>query len=86
MLHTSPYIVPFVGYTETPTQLIFKYVPICLGNVLRDKTFSSIQILVKIARDIACGMRDIHANNIIHFDLKPGNTFSQFNNDSKRFN
>ena len=72
-LRNRSYIVPFVGFSEDPHLLIFKYVPVCFDKVLQDKTSDiSLLGLIKIAKDIACGMRDIHANNIVHFDLKPG--------------
>ena len=72
-------MVPFVGYAEEPAILIFKYIPVCFVDVLKDKSFISLQNLVRIAKDIALGMRDIHVNNIIHFDLKPGkNTKKDF--------
>ena len=72
MLKDSKFIVPFVGFTEDPMYLVFKFVPLTLSNILRNRRDSSVSSLVNIARDIACGMRDIHANNIVHFDLKPG--------------
>ena len=72
LLRERSYIAPFVGFTEEPSLLIFKYVPVCFSDVLQNASNVSMHWLVKIARDIACGMQDIHANNIVHFDLKPG--------------
>ena len=86
MCRNSSYIVPFVGYSEDPCLLVFKYMPVCLSAVLDNRTFSSLASLVLVARDIARGMRNIHANNIVHFDLKPGkNTVTASNNGRKCF-
>ena len=88
MLKSAKYIVPFVGFTEEPYLLLFKYIPVCLEHVLfhKTKTHLSSSAVVKIAKDIACVMRDIHANNIVHLDLKPGKQSIQVIKQSQRFN
>lgn len=43
------------------------------GKPLNGANIPSVDVLSKVARGVLCGLGAIHAQNVIHFDLKPDN-------------
>jgi serine/threonine protein kinase len=75
-LSQHPNIAYFVGYCESPSAIIMKFYPRSLANALNipSMQFSSLTC-VQIARDVACGLMEMHRREMIHFDLKPGKNY-----------
>ena len=75
LIPPNPNVVRFVGYTETPkSAIIMKCYEGSLRDLIRDNQVTiDAKLTQKIARDIATGMKIIHAMNILHLDIKPLN-------------
>ena len=73
----SEYIVQFLGVVETPDKLciVTEYMP--LGSLdkafIKKKEVFTPQYKLRIAKDVAKGIKFMHSNGIIHRDIKPGN-------------
>jgi serine/threonine protein kinase len=75
---SAPYVVKFIGVTvEAKIGLLKCVIEYCpkgsLANFLPELSKTSYHNLLKIAYQIASGLVVIHAAEIIHGDLKPGN-------------
>ena len=71
-LPKSPFLVQFIGYSENPMTITMKYYPASLKLLLEHSVFEfDNAICIKIAYEIAEGMRLLHEAGILHLDLKP---------------
>ena len=70
----SPNLVLFVGYSEVPLAAIIKYYPFDLKTLLKDSSELENKKMfdMKMAIDIASGMKLLHSAGILHLDLKTG--------------
>lgn len=69
----SEYVVKLLNHFRVGT-LLYSYVMPLMGDNLFEiirKTKMTYAFMLKIAKDICCGVRDLHAGCLIHRDLKP---------------
>ena len=62
----------YIGDKKRPPSILLEYCPKNLDQVIKDGSYSNVQIICAIYQ-IAEGMKYVHFNNIIHRDLKPTN-------------
>jgi serine/threonine-protein kinase len=80
---TSPHIVRVLEFGELESGLPFIVLELLRGHDLRDELRTSfvhaaplsIEFIVDVAVQVACGMAEAHALGTIHRDLKPSNVF-----------
>ena len=71
----SPYLCRLVGYYNKtfPAIIAMKYYPSTMTSLFEDPNYQKTSnIILKAAHDIANGLDLLHDNQIIHFDVKPG--------------
>jgi len=62
------------GYEKKSRSIIMKkYTSGSLRELIYKSLYVDLQLVSKIIRDIASGLRDMHKNNVVHNDLKPDN-------------
>ena len=73
-------IVKMVGYTESPNTIVMRLYNTSLYSFLfhntnegDKKSFINPALAFGIALDVATGLRNLHFDEIVHFDLKPQN-------------
>lgn len=70
---SSPYIMPLLGLRGTSSiEVIMPFTPTSLQQIIRDKHIMFNE-RVSIARKILEGIACMHANGILHIDIKPDN-------------
>ena len=80
MLGTSghPHLVQLIGWIEVPTGIVMHRYTCSLRDVLRNRDafpFLGLGTIAVWAREVACGLDEMHGLNVVHFDLKPLNIF-----------
>lgn len=71
-LPASQNIVRLIGYSSEPMAIVMKYYPLSLKDLLKRKDYeATVEVVLKIAFDIAQGMKIIHNSGVLHLDLKP---------------
>lgn len=75
---SSEYLVHSVdiGYLAGNPYIVMEF---CPGGDLCKKIGSPVDIIAKYARDILCGLSDLHSNGKVHRDLKPENVLIKEN-------
>ncbi|KCV68127.1 TKL protein kinase [Fonticula alba] len=75
LLREHPAIVRLYGYSDQPPAIIMHRYQTDLATLLHSEVALSLGALLDIAQQWASGLEAMHANGVVHCDLKPANVF-----------
>ena len=85
---TSDHIVPILHIGEAADGVPFIAMPFLKGEMLdarlRREPLAPIDLLLKVAREVAIGLAEAHAAGLIHRDIKPANVWLEAHSTGSR--